>query len=167
MKKVLLLLLSLFLFSCMTLKDPSSEDIGMLLIPHKVHNPENKEFFGNYVYGVENISNGTVREIRISYTNGGTVKYLKPGTYKLIHFRFDYESLHQDSGWKEDLSDIVFEIENGSITVLPLTVTSCIDYDGITKTMYPKLDYTNAADRSMAINHISERDGFELWYINN
>lgn len=169
MKKLLLFLLTMFVLSCTSLKDPESDDLGILLAPHTTGSDVFGEHFGRCIYGLENLSSGKITELRISHSNGAEVQYLSPGEYRLNYYRFDYDDDYMGEGSMNEVNDVYFSIYQGEISILQVTFRSYLELDQTTgkQVFYYGIENTQKDDKDMALNHISDWDGFELWHINN
>ncbi len=160
MKKILLLLSPILFLSCTTLKDPSKENVGLLLMPHTIEKTSNDSFFGNFCYVIEADHHDFKKEYKIPTTNGTRRIYLKPGSYTITGIAYTYNRSEVGGGEIQD-QDYTFTVLHGEISVLPITFTTTMRE----KRMSWKYDSTTSLEYKDAIDSVNGFESFELWRV--
>lgn len=168
MKKILLALVATTLFlSCTTLKDPSKENIGLVLIPHKAKVDTSDSNNGKYVYVIKSVHENTKKRFIIPDSEGFGKIYLKPGDYYISQIDF-----HTDPGIVSnfeiiEINDYPFTVAHGEISILPITFTTIFEeiHQGRFSMNFHIYQVTNT-ERKNAISSLQELEGLKNWAIN-
>lgn len=114
-----------------------------------------------YVYVIKDLSTNKEIKYRIPVTNGIGKLYLIPGNYEIKSLLFEYSN-HQTTD-SENSIGYKFKVLKGQISVLPIVFYSNLIVDGGRNTIYPSIDNITEEDYFMAIDEVSQLDGYDLW----
>lgn len=168
MKKIFIsLLLTTLLLSCTTLKDPSKENVGMLLIPHKAKIDSLDANKGNYIYIFETIDGKSKRKFIIPAADGTGKLYLEPGDYYISGIDFVTKSGVLTDFEVIEINDFPFTVTNGEISVLPFTLISIFGEKSPGRyTLDLDIYEATNTEYNAAINSLNDFEGLENWVIN-
>lgn len=163
MKKMLIILLSLLSFSCVSnsLSDPDVSHTGLLIIKSELNKINGGSPYGAYYLTISNEETGDSVRRKIPAKTKLTKIYLEPGKYKVTNVDIVY-----DNGKVVNTKNLFKDsaiIKDGIIKIYSYKVIYDVDNTG----MKSSVKYMSATDYSRTRNEIDDYENRNLWIHNS